>query len=219
MTVILTELDKKEKTQRYHAHLVFDGGEGRMEGKELDLLGAFLPEAFSGELPDGTLPCIIDWDMADELLHADRVSRAVMKGADLLDLAEQTCGMLLQKLTARGFPKKDAEEALRYLAKKGMLREDAFLERYLHTLCETKRIGPTRIRMEVIKKGFSRTAMANVYDEVFAALDFEEPLRRRIEKIGIEAFSDPKSAQKQIASLMRAGYPLGMIKKTVASMQ
>lgn len=192
----------REGSARYTVVLqLLDPAHENREEHTFTLLGAFLPF-------DVAAGMTLDTAAYEALERGDGVSRAVMKGADLLDLADHTAKLLIQKLLLRGFSRNDAEDAVAYLEKKGMLREDAYLVRQMHYLCEKKLLGPGRIGAELAKKGFSRTRHHELYAETLETLDFDVALRRRVRAIGVQQLNDPTDPkrQKHFAALQRYGF-------------
>ncbi|MDY2609618.1 MAG: RecX family transcriptional regulator [Eubacteriales bacterium] len=206
--ITVQAVKQREGTNRFRITLCFEGN--GTEERSLDILGAFLPfEVCSG--------AVLNAEMAAELLHADEVSRAVMKGADLLDLADHSQKQLVDKLRRRGFSAKTAGEAVQYLAKRGMLREEAYMVRCMEYLCNKRRLGPMRIGMELAAKGIRPTAYRQLYEQTMGRLDFDAALEARLSTLRPDAFATPDAKRKTIAALQRYGFPLSMIRHAAES--
>lgn len=146
----------------------------------------------------------VTMDMAEALLEAGRISRAIQKGMELLGYGAMSRRRLVSKLTARGFEPDLAEGAADYLEEKGYLSEDdaaiRFAEQGLRKLW-----GPRRIREDLFARGFAADVVAQAMEEL-ASVDFGENCALVISKKYGSVPEDPGSRRKMVAALMRLGY-------------
>lgn len=170
----------------------------------------FFDMGFSMSAGDGI---VINQSRYEMLADAAELTSAIKKGADLIGFAQNTKKSLVSKLIHRGFSKDIAVRAADYLENVGYINEREQAEELFADLAERRLYGPSRIRSELYKKGFSEDVI-NVTMQT--ELDFDEILAERIRRtVNLSDFADKAKRQKAIASLMRYGFSVGNIKNAL----
>lgn len=159
-----------------------------------------------GNIGEGSLPYELSSDAYDMLEYYGKMWETVKKGLDLLAYGDNTKRQLEIKLRTRGLGE-FSSEAAEYLAIRGYIDEGAILERYVESLAGSKKFGPSRIRQEVSRKGFSREIVDKRLSELLDEIDFDTNLRGLVDKkFDFDRFSDRKYRESFIASIYRLGY-------------
>lgn len=170
----------------------------------------FFDMGFSMSAGDGI---VINQSQYEMLADAAELTSAIKKGADLIGFAQNTKKSLVSKLIHRGFSKDISVRAADYLENVGYINEREQAEELFADLAERRLYGPSRIRNELYKKGFSEDVI-NVTMQT--ELDFDEILAERIRRtVNLSDFADKAKRQKEIASLMRYGFSVGNIKNAL----
>lgn len=107
-------------------------------------------------------------------------------------------------------------EVLDMLEDGGLIDDEAYAYQYAHDLMEMKLLGPSRLRMELKRKGIDEETAERA---IFAAEEeigtAEERLERIIEIRYKNQLTDEKNSKKVINSLFRLGYGYDMIKDAI----
>lgn len=166
--------------------------------------------AGDGAMPDTDgLPFtgeILSQERCDALLLASEASDAAVKAAGILAYGDCTEKMLFEKLRRKGFSAEASAGAVRWADEKRYIREEDYLERFMHSLCEKKRYGIRRIRQEVYNKRFSAELVKERFAEIAETLDFRGALDERIARLPARALDDPEQRRRTTASLLRYGF-------------
>ncbi len=162
---------------------------------------------------DGLLPLKIPKEISsegfDKIEELSELWRAVKKGIDLLNYADNTKRALITKLRARGFDKYLSEDAALYLEEHGYINETRQIEREFIRLANTKRLGKSRIKNELFKKGFEINLIEKVLKKLGSEVDFEENLLYLLEKkCDPERLSDEKYRSSVYRSMYSYGYSI-----------
>ena len=107
-------------------------------------------------------------------------------------------------------------EVLDMLEDGGLIDDEAYAYQYAHDLMEMKLLGPSRLYMELKRKGIDEETAEQA---IFAAEEeigtAEERLERIIEIRYKNQLTDEKNSKKVINSLFRLGYGYDMIKDAI----
>ncbi|MBR6657442.1 MAG: RecX family transcriptional regulator [Oscillospiraceae bacterium] len=107
-------------------------------------------------------------------------------------------------------------KVLDMLEEGGLIDDEAFALQYAHDLMEMKLFGPSRLMMELKRKGIDEEIAEQA---IFAAEEEigspEERLDRIIELRYKNQLTDEKNSKKVINSLFRLGYGYDMIKDAI----
>lgn len=175
------------------------------EEKKLALWAKLLRKV--ANVSEENLPFALTRDQLDALEYGAEVWRAVKKGLDILSFADCTRLAMVKKLRERGFDKYTAEDAADLLVINGYINEKKLLELLVDKLANTKLYGPSRIRAELYKKGFSRNALDEYLDLFMAEVEFEENLKRLlIKKCDFSRLDEQKYRESVYAAMYRYGY-------------
>ena len=107
-------------------------------------------------------------------------------------------------------------EVLDMLEDGGLLDDEAYAFQYAHDLMEMKLFGPSRLKMELARKGIDEeTAEQAIWAAEEEIGSPEERLEHLIEIKYKNMLSDEKNRAKTINSLFRLGYGYDMIKEAI----
>lgn len=172
-----------------------------------------------GNIGVNVLPYKLTREQFDILEYDEKLWEAVKKGYDLLSYGDNTERRLVGKLRERGFDQYVAEDAAAYIVKEGGIDEADQLERFVTSLAEKKHYGPSRIRQEVMRHGFSRDVVSERLSELLDGIDFYEQLMYMLRrKCDISMLDDMKYRQKLYAAMMRQGYGFSDTKDAIADL-
>ncbi len=173
-----------------------------------------------GNIGMGSLPYPLTREQYDELAYDGEIYVAAKKGLDILAYGDNTERGLVIKLRERGFDKYIAEDAALYLAENGYIDEKSYLARTVTRLADVKLYGKSRIKAELMKKGFSREVLSENLEEFLAEVDFEENLYKLIsKKCDIDSLSDMKYRESLYAAMYRYGYSPGETKSAIVRLK
>ena len=153
-------------------------------------IGAEFDEEETGNLLDAGLTCAVE-----------------LKAVTYLARAEQSRFGLTRKLIEKKFEKKYVEDALTYLEGRGYLSDFRYSTAWLNTRKINHFEGRSRLAAELASRGISRDVATKALNEFFEENDENEICCKAYEK-----FSETKSGDKLIATLIRAGFSLKQIK-------
>ena len=154
----------------------------------------------------------------DEIESEAKIHSAFKRGLYLLGFGASSKKNLLSKLIAKRFDKESAEIAVDRIEACGYLCESASASREAE-ICAAKLWGETRIRAQLMQKGYSKeSADEAIYALLDSGIDFEENCKSLIKKKCDPLPSDRTEMQKLIFSLMRYGYSISQIKSACSSL-
>lgn len=126
---------------------------------------------------------------------------AVQSALNILTYADNTERRLRQKLLRRHYPPEAVDYAVQYVVTHGLLNEDRQIGEAIWRLAEKKRYGRKRIVPELLRLGFSRSAIDRAKDEgLLDAPDYIASCKALI------ACRGGSREQRDIMYLLRAGY-------------
>ena len=159
---------------------------------------------FQGNIP--TVGDFLTSEGFESLEACEAATLATVKAVSMLAYTDRTAKKLGEQLRKKGFSREATDAAVGFCVEKRYIREEEQLARLMALLCEKKLYGIRRIRNEVYQKGFPKETLDAVWEDTLCALDFEEALDKRMQKLKKSAFSTPKEKQKTYAALMRYGF-------------
>ncbi|MBQ7873844.1 MAG: regulatory protein RecX [Oscillospiraceae bacterium] len=107
-------------------------------------------------------------------------------------------------------------EVLDMLEDGGLIDDEAYAFQYAHDLMEMKLLGPSRLKMELSRKGIDEdTAEQAIWTAEQEIGSAEERLDRLIEIRYKNMLSDEKNRTKTINALFRLGFGYDMIKEAI----
>jgi len=141
------------------------------------------------------------------LWQAHQLYLAVLKSMELLGYGGMSRVRLRQKLSARGFSKETAEEAVAYMAERGYLDEFDTAMRFAEHGVK-KLWGPRRIKDDLFAKGFHSDIISQVLEDLMelTSVDFGRNCAVLIQNKYGGLPKDPAARRKLAATLMRMGY-------------
>lgn len=130
-------------------------------------------------------------------VQREECARARKSAVNILSYADNTESRLREKLTAKGYSREAADDAVQYVISRGWLDERRQAEAALRYLAGVKLYGKRRIFQELRKRGFRREIIDGCD---FDGCDFATNCLRLWEKRG------KTDDERTIAYLIRAGY-------------
>ena len=177
------------------------------EGSAFYLRKEYLPEGIFERLDVGVE---FDDEEADSLMDAGLTCAVELKAVAYLARAEQSRFGLTRKLIEKKYDKKYVEAALTYLEGRGYLSDLRFATAWLNTRKINHYEGRSRLSAELAARGIARDVAGQALDEFFTENDEDEICRKAYKKL-----SKTKSGDKLTEALVRAGFPLKMIKRVL----
>ena len=156
----------------------------------------------------------IDFTLEGIYKESESFCRVREKAMVYLSYSDHTLKSMREKLSENGFESDEINEVLKYLVKRGYINEKAYFERFCNYCALKKGWGRRRIETEAYKKGFAKKTVEDNSEAVFGAIDFDEICREQLIKKKTD-FSDKKSRDKAISSLIRLGFTLSQIKEAI----
>ncbi len=158
----------------------------------------------------------LEYDDTEYLEFLHQKLKAVKYCQYLLSFSDKSSKVLMQKLREKEYSADVAQEALKVLKDAGLSDEKEMCVKKLHSLANTKLYGKSRIRAELIAKGFSRCDIDCSLDE--CDIDFYELALRLFTKLanaaGLESTRD-EALIKVKTKMSRYGYSFDEIRYAV----
>lgn len=216
LSINITKLTPKNGGSEVGVEIILSHPED-LSKREVVKITVFAKMLFTiGNIGMGSLPYALTREQYDELTCDGEIYAAAKKGMDILAYGDNTERGLVSKLRQRGFDKYISEDAALYLAENGYIDEKSYLSRTVQRLADVKLYGKSRIKAELVKKGFSRDVISENLPELFAWIDFEENLYKLVsKKCDIESLSDPKYRESFYGAMYRYGYSPGETKEAI----
>ncbi len=177
------------------------------EGSAFYLRKEYLPEGLFERLDVGVE---FDDEEADSLMDAGLTCAVELKAVSFLARAEQSRFGLTRKLIEKKYDKKYVEAALTYLEGRGYLSDFRYATAWLNTRKINHYEGRSRLSAELAARGIAREVANKALDDFFTENNEDEICRKAYEKL-----SKTKSGDKLTEALVRAGFPLKMIKRVL----
>lgn len=147
--------------------------------------------------------------MADD----DKISRAISASAAILTFGENSEGRLREKLRKKGFDDESIDGAFVKLRKLKLLDDGRLVCANAEYLANQRLYGKSRVRIELIKRGFDRRLIDEKLDECLCDVDFKENCYKLVHRKRLEGkILNPDTAKNVSASLVRYGYGYSEIK-------
>ncbi len=215
--VVITALEARRGGDEAVVTVEINAG-GHTDERRLTLASKMLFEI--GNIGMGSLPYHLTPEQFDKLEYDAELWKAVKKGLDILSYGDNTKSALTVKLRQRGFGEFVSEDAAQYLAELGYINEEKILGRFVENLANIKLYGPSRIKNEVYKKGFSREAVSEHLEVLLDGIDFEENLLKLVrKKFDFGAASDRAYREKFYAATYRLGYSVSQTRDAIKSIR
>lgn len=147
-----------------------------------------------------------------ELIQKSDSRRAREKALYLLEHRSHSKKELKEKLMA-AVPKEAAEEAAEHMEKIGLVNDEEFARMYTRDLVERKKLGPGRVRMELLRKGIDKELVDELIEEhtggeeetILALLRRKYPLWQEDEGV----------KRRAVAAMQRMGYRWDQIRRAI----
>jgi regulatory protein len=137
------------------------------------------------------------------------------KAMDLLSRREHSILELRTKLLGRDFPSADIDAALARLVEEGLLSDERFTEAYIAS-CVRKGHGPTRIRLELERRGVAESLIADYLERT--DIDWNQLAGAvRHKKFGEKPVSDYREWARQAKFLQYRGFTNEQIRKVLGA--
>ncbi|HEV2055648.1 MAG TPA: regulatory protein RecX [Methylomirabilota bacterium] len=145
---------------------------------------------------------------------------AKLAAFDLLARKAWSAKDLTSRLKRRGAPDEIARAVVAELASRGYVDDASFARFWAESRARGRRVGSRRLRLELLQKGIPRdvaaAAVAAAFEEAPEALRCLEAGRRRLPAL-LRAGRE-RAAPRLRDYLVRRGYPLAEVMRTVAAL-
>jgi len=154
-----------------------------------------------------------------EMLKLD-AKAAKLAAFDLLARKSWSARELTGRLKRRGAPDEIARAVVAELASRGYVDDASFARFWAESRARGRRVGSRRLRQELLQKGIPRdvaaAAVAAAFEEAPEAVRCLEAGRRRLPALLRAGL--PRAAPRLRDYLVRRGYPLAEVMRTVAAL-
>jgi len=154
-----------------------------------------------------------------EMLKLD-AKAAKLAAFDLLARKSWSARELTGRLKRRGAPDEIARAVVAELASRGYVDDASFARSWAESRARGRRVGSRRLRQELLQKGIPRdvaaAAVAAAFEEAPEAERCLEAGRRRLPALLRAGL--PRAAPRLRDYLVRRGYPLAEVMRTVAAL-
>ena len=145
---------------------------------------------------------------------------AKLAAFDLLARKSWSARELTGRLKRRGAPDEIARAVVAELASRGYVDDASFARSWAESRARGRRVGSRRLRQELLQKGIPRdvaaAAVAAAFEEAPEAERCLEAGRRRLPALLRAGL--PRAAPRLRDYLVRRGYPLAEVMRTVAAL-
>jgi len=145
---------------------------------------------------------------------------AKLAAFDLLSRKSWSARDLTGRLRRRGAPDEIARAVVAELASRGYVDDASFARFWAESRARARRVGSRRLRQELLQKGIPRdlaaAAVAAAFEEAPEAERCLEAGRRRLPALLRAGL--PRAAPRLRDYLVRRGYPLAIVMRTVAAL-
>ena len=145
---------------------------------------------------------------------------AKLAAFDLLARKAWSARELTSRLKRRGAPDEIARAVVAELCSRGYLDDASFARFWAESRARGRRVGSRRLRQELLQKGIPRdvaaAAVAAAFEEAPEALRCLEAGRRRLP--ALQRAGSARAAPRLRDYLVRRGYPLAEVMRTVAAL-
>lgn len=152
---------------------------------------------------------VLSPEAANELAYQARLLQAKEKSLDLLKRAEQSDGLLRQKLLKRHFDSIIIEETIHWLTIKGFLNNERYAEEWTISRLKRRPEGKPAMLAGLRRRGVDRKTAEKVINRVVTPEKEEEALERAVEK----ACRRCEDEKKIYRSLVRKGFKPARVKR------
>ncbi len=149
-----------------------------------------------------------DEDEQTEIVDAALAFACEQKAISYLSRTEHSRFMLETKLYNKQHTKESIQKALDYLENRTFLDDRRFAQAWLRNRSITKAEGPSRLSIELAKRGVSRDIVNDVLSEYFEDNDVELLFKKALDKLQRLG----KTGDKLRDALIRQGFDWKMIK-------
>lgn len=150
----------------------------------------------------------------EALEAAGELCRAIRSGESLLSFGANSVGMLVVKLSKKGYSRDIAAKAAKQLLERGLINEEADVTREVERSL-SKLWGKKRIRAHLWSRGFGDAALCSA-DRFLEKVDFVAACRQLIQKHYGEVPCDADEYRRMLSFLSRYGYSVGEIRAAVS---
>lgn len=147
--------------------------------------------------------------------NSDCLARAMR----LLAARPHSIKELEKKLVARGFAQADIRSAVDWLSQRGYLNDGDFGVRYARARVERARVGPARLKMDLMAKGLDgdvvSVAMSGVYGETGSELAVAIDAATRKARSLAPGIGGEAAKKKIFDHLVRKGFSVELARRVV----
>jgi len=145
---------------------------------------------------------------------------AKLAAFDLLARKSWSARELTSRLRRRGAPDEIARAVVAELCSRGYVDDASFARFWAESRARARHVGSRRLRQELLQKGIPRdmaaAAIAAAFEEAPEALRCLEAGRRRLP--ALQRAGSARAAPRLRDYLVRRGYPLAEVMRTVAAL-
>ncbi len=182
--------------------IVKRGASGQISKIDLDDGSFFFVSSLFIEEKEIREGAVLSPEIADELAYQAHLLQVKEKSLDLLQRAEQSEGLLRQKLLKRHFDSAIIEETINWLTKKGFLNNERYAEEWTISRLKRRPEGKPAILAGLRRRGVDRKTAEKVINRVVTPEKEADALERAVQK-ACRRYEDEKKIYR---SLVRKGF-------------
>lgn len=197
--------------------MIISANKGRGNKVHIMLDGEYLLTVDSDFWLMGTLRSGDDIDNEQLELFKEQAAyrRAYNRALDLISRREHSKRELITKLTQRCCDKQTALSISERLEEIGLIDDRRYAQALLREYGEYKKMGETRIKQEMLKRGVPSDIISDALEEFED--DPQKKIKELIESKYINSLADEKGKNRAINALLRRGFSFYDIKQVLDS--
>jgi len=160
----------------------------------------------------------IEQEFIDDILEAEELNKVIYNALNLLSYRQRSEKEVYDALKRKGFDVANIEKAIEYLKGYKYLDDNAFATSFINDKKHLNKLGSTRIKYELIKKGVSKEIIETILD-IDSAEEYEIALELASKKINSYKGQDRNAIYRKLGGfLQRKGYPYDIVSKVLGNL-
>ena len=161
---------------------------------------------------------VIEQEFIDDILKAEELNKVIYNALNLLSYRQRSEKEIYDSLKRKGFDDANIDKAIEYLKSYKYLDDNAFATSFINDKKHLNKLGSTRIKYELIKKGVSKEIIETTL-EIDSDEEYEVALELASKKINNYKGQDKNAIYRKLGGfLQRKGYPYDVVSKVLRNL-
>lgn len=161
---------------------------------------------------------IIEQVFIDDVLKAEELNKVIFNALNLLSYRQRSEKEIVDALRKKGFDETSIDKTILYLYENKYLDDNAFATSFINDKKNLNKLGSTRIKYELLKKGVSKEVIENTL-EIDLDEEYEIALELATKKLNSYKDQDKNSIYRKLGGfLQRKGYPYDVVSKVLRNL-